>query len=363
MSPTLRMKPIAALFIGGILVQTLLGSCLNTEDEFMYLQGKTMGTEYHIKIYHQSSSKSYQRILQTAADSILFWVNRGISTYEPQSLVSYFNRTSSREIRFPVSDTNQNCLHHFFKNLEVAHTVYQASDGIFDPTVMKLVNYWGFGYTGKTKVSKPDTTTIQRILLSTGMDKLKFSFSADSKEYQLIKSDSLLELDFGGIGQGYGADQLATYLDSRGFDNYLVELGGELVAKGLKPDGAKWTVGLNTPLETSSKEDVFSRVRFTDKALTTSGNYRNFYKSGEQTYSHTINPKTGYPERSTLLSVTLIGSTCTEIDAMATACMAAGIEKCKQMILPFGMEAYFVYGDGSELRTDQTEGFRVYLAN
>lgn len=330
--------------------------------DVLFFEGKTMGTSYHIRIYHKDATTEMEQSLKKSVDSLLYWINLGISSYEKNSLITYFNKTEKHQIIFPADDTTAGALNHFFSNLLVGQKTFYESNGYFDPTVMKLVNYWGFGYSGRTKIEIPDTNTIKTILKSTGMDKIQFSYDPNTFTYSLFKADSLVELDFGGIGQGYGADKIAEYLNQLGYTSYLVELGGELVAKGKKPDGSQWLVGLNTPLENAETTDVFSKVVFTDKALTTSGNYRNFYKMGTETYSHTMNPRTGYPQRSNLLSVSLIGENCTDIDAMATACMAVGIDSCKSMVIRNNMEAYFVYRDGDSLRTDLTNGFKQYLS-
>lgn len=350
------MKVIYSCFL--LFVIFVIGC--HPKKDLLYFEGQTMGTSYHVRIYHSNANVETEQKLKKSVDSLLYWINLGISTYEKNSLVSHFNKTHKSQIIFASDDTTKGALKHFFRNLEVGKKTYDASHGYFDPTVMKLVNYWGFGYSGRTKIEIPDTVKIKEILKSTGMNKIYYSYNGDSN-YTLVKSDSLMELDFGGIGQGYGADEIAAFLGESGYTQFLVELGGELVARGLKPDGSLWSVGLNTPLENASTHDVFTKVKLTDKALTTSGNYRNFYKSGSQTYSHTINPKTGFPERSNLLSVSLIGPNCTDIDAMATACMAIGIDSCKSIVVRNNMEAYFVYRDGDSLYTDLTAGFLPYL--
>lgn len=327
----------------------------------MHFEGKTMGTSYHITIYDPSSNANKEQSLKISVDSLLYWINLGISTYEKNSLVTFFNQSRSHQIVFPVNDTTPGALDHFFTNLSVAHQTFKTSHGFFDPTVMKLVNYWGFGYSGRVKVQNPDTAILMTILKSTGMDKVNYQYDKVSHQYELYKSDSLIELDFGGIGQGYGADMIAQFLDHRGYNSFLAEVGGEMVARGTKPDGKKWTVGLNTPLESAATDDIFSKVALQDEAITTSGNYRNFYTSGAETYSHTMNPKTGFPQRSTLLSVTLIGSDCTSIDAMATACMTVGMDSCTAILLRQSIEAYYIYRAGDSLQVDMTPGFKQYL--
>lgn len=336
-------------------------ACRTPMEQMLYYQGSTMGTTYHVRIYHSGGNRVLEEKLKIATDSLLYGINQGISTYDRNSVISYFNNTKQHSIVFPGSDSIQKALPHFFNNLRVAFRVYELSGGLFDPTVMPLVNYWGFGYSGRHQVLVPDTVIIGDLLKRVGLNKINYTYDSLTHAYTLFKSDSTMELDFGGIGQGYGADQIAGLLNSYQLDNYLVELGGELVAKGNKPDGSPFIVGLNTPLEQAGTQDVFSKVLLKDKALTTSGNYRNFYKSGDQTYSHTINPFTGFPERSTLLSVSLIGPDCTSIDAMATACMAMGIQRSRDIVVAQGMEAYFIYRNSDSLMVEMTPGFKAYL--
>lgn len=350
------------LYWWGCLIGLICGSCKSPVDQLVMYQGSTMGTTYHVRIYSDQVQDSLAIHLKQATDSLLYRVNQGISTYDQNSVISLFNQSHHHQIIFPDSDSVQTAIPHFFNNLLVAEQVHGWSQGLFDPTVMPLVNYWGFGYTGRHQVVHPDTVVIQQLLKRVGFNKIKFEYDSLTQAYTLYKSDSTLELDFGGIGQGYGADQISRYLDARHFDHYLVELGGELVAKGNKPDGTDWLVGLNTPLEEAESNEIFSKVRLKDNALTTSGNYRNFYKSGDQTFSHTIHPKTGFPERSTLLSVSLIGPDCTTIDAMATACMALGIKQSRDLVVSLGMEAYYIYREGDSLRVDMTPGFKDFLA-
>ncbi len=335
--------------------------CKNPLDQLAYFEGKTMGTTYHVRIYVDEKPIGLVERLKQATDSLLYKINMGISTYEKNSLVSRFNQSHRMDLVYSESDSLAGSLPHFIQCLAMSRKIFDLSRGAFDPTIMPLVNYWGFGYTGRHEVNQPDTQRINELLRHTGFDKIHFTRDSLAGVYRFYKEDSLVELDFGGIGQGYGADQIAVLLDSQGYTRYLVELGGELVARGTKPDGSLWMVGLNTPEETAGTREVFSQVKLTGKALTTSGNYRNFYKSGDQTFSHTINTKTGFPERSVLLSVTLIGKDCTSIDAMATACMALGMGPCREILGGQDIEAYFIYRDGDSLRVDLTPGFKQYL--
>ena len=346
------MKNLPIYFV---LISLFIMAC-NPKKDLLYFEGKTMGTSYHVRIYDNNAQVETEQYLKRSVDSLLFWINMGISTYEKNSLISYFNSTQKHQVTFPSDDTTKGAIKHFFRNLEVGKKTHEASHGYFDPTVMKLVNYWGFGYSGRTKIEKPDTIRIKELLTQTGMNKISY-FYVSEMNYSLIKTDSLMELDFGGIGQGYGADEIAGFLLQKGYSKFLVELGGELVAKGLKPDGSLWSVGLNTPLENAGTTDVFSKVKITDKALTTSGNYRNFYTSGNQTFSHTMNPMTGFPERSSLRSGSLLGSNGPDIDDMATGCMAMGIDSVKDVLILNNMEAYLAFIARTFFKTDKTAGF------
>ncbi len=284
------------------------------------LQGETMGTYYKLKY---TGAKKEAKLKEDVA-FVLKEVNNALSTYIETSLISRFNQ---RRVSGPFDLSDFKSLHqrYFKENLRIARDVYNYSDGYYDPTVMPLVNYWGFGYAKKERVQKVDSQQIAQILASIGMDKLSV------EDEQVIKKVGEVSLDFSSIAKGYGVDQIAILLDTRGIKNYYIEIGGECRASGNKL-GKPWQIGIAYPDTTKRKTDIITKLPLVNMSVATSGNYRNYYKMGEQFVGHTINPKTGYPEVNRLLSATVFYPNCATADALATACMAMGYEKAFVMI-------------------------------
>ena len=186
---------------------------------------------------------------------------------------------------------------------------------------MPLVDLWGFGprgYAGRV----PDHEEIERCLESVGFSGIELK-----PEKRLVKSRPHTKLDLAAIAKGYGVDALATLLLASGFDNFLVEIGGEVFADGVRKDGKKWRVGINRPLETAALDDVYHVVSLEGKAMATSGDYRNFFELNGRRYSHIIDPRSGYPVANGVVSVSVVADNCTLADGLATAMMVMGAEK------------------------------------
>jgi thiamine biosynthesis lipoprotein len=268
-------------------------------------------------------------------DSILIAINDDVSTYIPSSTISRFNQSVSA-FSVPVSAT------HFIENFKYAQLVANLSTQMFDPTVGPLVNYWGFGYTGRKPVTKVDSAKVDSLLKFVGLKNIKLVEINDSILF--TKKFPGVELDFGGIAQGYAIDVLAAFLDKKGVENYLVDLGGEFSAKNKNAKGAFWQVGINIPKEDAEVNDIQTIFSLVNETISTSGNYRNFHEVKGVKYSHTLNPYTGFPEKNTLLSVSVFGPKCTMADGLATACMAMGFDKA-QLLLEYlpDYDGYFIF--------------------
>ncbi|HHH52115.1 MAG TPA: FAD:protein FMN transferase, partial [Bacteroidetes bacterium] len=292
-------------------------SCSSNTGKVKYtsLEGKTMGTYYHIKY---KGSKN----LKGEIDKKLIKINNELSTYIDSSTISLFNKSDSGI----VVDKGD-----FWKNFSKAKEIYEISNGKYDPTVMPLVNYWGFGYSGHRKPDKVDSLKINKILNTVGLDKIKV-IKLNNDSFYLKKSIPEIELDFSSIAKGYGVDQIGKLILDNGIADFLVEIGGEIICSGSSPSGKKWVVGINTPKDNAAINEIMLNISLQNKALATSGNYRNFYDINGHKYSHTINPKTGFPEQSNLLSASIITGDCMTADAMATACMVSGYEWSKKLI-------------------------------
>ena len=271
------------------------------------IEGATMGTTYHVTYFDK-----HERNFKISVDSILILVNKSINTYDSTSDISRFNKSVSG-IRFSLP--------FFLRPLKTALDVYQGSSGAYDPTVMPLVNAWGFG---PKKITIPDTAYIESVRAFIGFNKIQFS--SDS----VTKPDQRIQLDFGGIGQGYGADIITDFLKSKGVENMLVELGGEGMAIGINLESGKpWELGLVDP---TAPEKFIGYISLSGKSFSTSGNYFNYREVNGIRYSHTIDPASGYPVQRALLSATVFAADCTTADAWATAFMSMGHEKAIEIL-------------------------------
>ncbi len=298
---------------------------------YTVLEGQTMGTYYGMN-YEDSLGRNFQ----TAIDSLLEEINLGVSTYIESSLISRFNQATAT---FTIEDTTSGPGRHFLANYHAAKTVFKQSAGAFDPTVMPLVNYWGFGYTPKRKMMAVDTASVDSLLRFVGFDKVTLSGNV------LKKSLPGVQLDFGGCAKGYGVDAMCRLLESKGISNYLVNIGGEVQAKGVNAKGEVWNVGINKPEEDAALESLQAALPLKNRAVSTSGNYRNYYESGGIKYSHTINPRTGFPERTSLLSASVFAENSITADAWGTAFMVMGREKAMSLVQNLnGLDLYLIYG-------------------
>ncbi len=339
-----------------ILISIFFFSCQNTEQsaEISYssLGGKTMGTTYSVK-YKGTNQKAINKSL----DSLFLSINKAVSTYDKESIISQFNQLESDSFKI---DSIHSEIVHFVDNFKQSYKIFTQTKGLFDPTVMPLVQFWGFG-TEKKKIEDVDDAEIKNLLESVSMNKLKFVI--DNNQISINKDNKNTQLDFSAIAKGYAVDKAGELLNANGIDNYLVEIGGEVYCKGKSDNAEYWTIGINSPKEDAAINDFKAYIKISDKGLATSGNYRNFYEVNGKKYVHTINPETGYPELSNLLSATIIADNCMVADAIATACMVGGLEKAIQIVENDNkLFGYFIYSDeNGELQTQMTSGFDAYL--
>lgn len=323
----------------------------NATSQLQRIQGETMGTYYRVTYIGNE-----KEALKASIDSLLVALNDEVSTYIPSSTISRFNYGDLAT----MDKASLQAAPHFLANLERAQEIAAITGGYFNITIMPMVNYWGFGYTSKKPISAVDSLKVDSLMQFVGSD--KYTFEQTAGQLQLSKSTPGTQIDFSAIAKGYGVDLIGEYLLDQGIKNYLVDIGGESVAHGDKgsPD-LPWRVGINTPREDAALNEIEIAVPLVNKAIATSGNYRNFYEVDGQKYSHTINPFTGYPERSNLLSASIIADDCTTADAYATACMVMGLEKAFKLIdsLP-DIAGYFIYSDEKgNLQSRATSGFEL----
>lgn len=336
----------------------------NQVPSFKKYHGKTMGTSYNITF--QDPTKSVD---QSIIDSALVAINLSLSTYIDSSTISKINQSDTYgekitlliNSQYKTSDKITLKLdQHFITNFEKAEEIFRNSDGYFDPTIMPLVNYWGFGYDPKVPVTKVDSAKIKSLLSKVGLE--KFNLEYNSKEMVVIKPSGA-SLDFSAIAKGYAVDQLAELLTDLGVKDMMVEIGGEAFAKGLSPKSRTWRVGLNTPKEDASLNDFSGIITLENKGLASSGNYRIFYEVNGNKYGHELNPKTGYPQKNELLGVSIVAPSCMEADAVATACMVMGYDLANQYITSYQqLEAcFFIAGDSGNIDAIPTQGFSAFL--
>jgi thiamine biosynthesis lipoprotein len=320
------------------------------------LDGKTMGTYYRVTYLSDE-----QFDLQGSIDSLLKVINLEVSTYIDHSTISMFNK-SAKAVSLsynPITKGNGGYENkHFLANFVKAREIYNKSKQFFDPTVMPLVNYWGFGYTEKKPVTAVDSMKIDSLIQLVGLDKV--SMIRSDAGGNILKLKEGVQLDFSAIAKGYAVDEVGNLLIKNGVSDFLVDIGGEVLAKGNSPRGDEWVVGINKPKEGAAMNDVQTVVPIQNRAIATSGNYRNFYEVDGVKYSHTINPITGFPERNTLLSASVFADDCTTADAYATAFMVMGKDRALQLAAADPtIDAYFIYSDDKgEMKFAYTDGVK-----
>jgi FAD:protein FMN transferase len=300
-------------------------SCSTSDNRILVTNtGETQGTYYHIK-YLSPKGNSFKAQL----DSLLTEIDSSVSIYKPYSIISRLNAGEQL-----ITDEIFNLVY-----FDAVH-VGVNSGGYFDCTVSPLVNHWGFYNKGDNK-GDVDSSLVKKIMRNIGMHKTSW---ADST----VVLEKGVRLDFNAVAQGTSVDLIGEFLETKGISNYLVEVGGEVKASGRNADNNIWRIGIDKP---SVEIDVNNRFQFIldleNKALATSGNYRKFYEKEGVKYSHTINPKTGFPAQNRLLSVTVIADECSLADAYATAFMGMGVKKTKQLVqqLDDELEVYLVFTD------------------
>jgi len=314
--------------------------------------GETMGTTLSIS-YLDSTGMD----LSVPLSDLLIDINNAVSTYIKTSEISIFNH--EKDSLYVVKDS------HFARNYLLAKQIYQQTGGWFNPSVMPLVNYWGFGYTAKKMVSETDSSTIKDLVQLVQFDSILVQ-NVSNNQLLFTKKVKGLELDFSAIAKGDAVDQVGLLLENLGVHNYFVEIGGEVRARGTTISGFSWRTGIRSPKENSATNQLQVAVQLPNLSLATSGNYENYYedkKTGTK-YAHTINPKTGYPEKNQLLSASVFAPNCATADAFATAFMAMGLDKAFALAneLP-ELEAYFIYSaeDGT-LEVKHTARIKEFMA-
>lgn len=317
-----------------LLAFIFLLSCQNDPSKYNYNQGYIYGTNYHI-VYESPNGKDFQEEITTKLNEY----NKIFSTFDSTSVISKVNSNKPADLH-PL----------FLACYNRAMEISTITDGAFDITAGPMVNAWGFGPEDKKRMTPEMVDSLKAI---TGYQKIRLENGRIQKENPNMK------LDMSAIAKGFTCDLLGEFLTEKGCENYMVEIGGEVVAKGKNEKGRVWTIGISKPDETAffASNDLQAKVHLPDDALATSGNYRNFYVEDGKKYAHTIDPKTGYPVQHSLLSATVLADNCMDADAFATAFMVLGLEKSIETAkLHPEIKVYFIY-------SDEDGGTQVYFSD
>jgi FAD:protein FMN transferase len=320
-------------------------------DGLLVLDGQTMGTTFRILLHENALDEASKQFLSTKISLLLNKLDREIfSTYVLDSQLSQLNRTAPGKIYQGSSELLQ--------VLIAAQQVHSFSKGAFDISIKPLVDLWGFGAT-KPVQDIPARKEIEKALESMGMENIIL----DSNNSAVIRTKDVT-LDLSAIAKGFAVDQLSLLLEAEGQMNYLVEIGGEVVIRGIRADGDFWQLGIESPEQGLEKEaNTFQKLNmsFNKTAIAASGNYRNFFMHEGRRYSHTLNPVTGWPVNHDLIAVTVIAESAMLADAWATALMVLGLEEGMKLANELQLAAYFITLDTSGYQGLHSESFNQYL--
>ena len=318
-----------------LLIGLVVFAACGRQPKKMVLQGLAQGSYYAVT-YFDEQNRNFQREI----DSIFHAVDMSVNLWVDSSVISKVNRNEE----VVLDDI-------FVDNFNIAQEAALLSDGYFDPTISPIVAAWGFSYKNGDSITPQLIDSLKQLV-----DYRKVRI----ENGKVIKTNPDIRLDFNAIAQGYTSDLIAAFLDSKGIKNYLVDTGGEIMARGNKPDGKPWIVGIEKPAKNWDSEQVIqTRITLRDKGLVTSGSTRKYVERNGKRYSHCIDPKTGYPVEHNVLSATVMAESSVWADALASICMVMGMEKSLPLIESMdGVEAYYIFvNEKGELETFATEGF------
>ncbi|MBO5612753.1 MAG: FAD:protein FMN transferase [Prevotella sp.] len=308
-----------------VLILLIIGSiyiiCSHKNSPYQKDDGVIFGTTYHI-IYQND------RKLTNEIEAIFAAIDESLSPFNKNSIITKVNNN------IPV-----NLNDYFIDVFNFSMRIAKLTNGAFDPTVAPLVNAWGFGFKENQEVSPKSIDSLRHIV---GYQNISI------KANKVVKQNPKITLDFSAIAKGYACDVIANMFKENNISNFMIEVGGEIVAHGVNPNNDKWNIGIASPIDNNESIDNSYQavISISDNALATSGNYRNFYYKNRKKFAHTIDPKTGYPVQHSLLSATVIAPTCAIADAYATSFMVMGMDKAKHILNKHKeLKAYFIYTD------------------
>lgn len=330
------------LFLTGFFI--LLIGLLGCEQEpaSFTLSGQTMGTTYHITIV-KGDKRPSSELRQSEIDELLLTVNASFSTYIDSSEVSTFNLHKGIEFQTKTPG--------FIELLVEAQRINLLTDGAYDITVGPLVNLWGFGPSFKED-DIPSNEVIEKTLSNVGFNNILID--VDNSRVRKLKPD--VYVDFSSIAKGYGVDRLADFIESKGYSNYMVEIGGEMRVNGHNPKGTRWRIAIEKP--ESAARAIHKIISVTNVAMATSGDYRNFFVKDGVQFAHTIDPKTGNPVHHKLASVTVLDDSAATADALATAFMVLGDKKGYDLAINNELPVLFLVKHTEGLKELMTPAFK-----
>ena len=305
-------------FLAFLVIGTVIIVSRQQSTPYQHDRGMVFGTVYHITY---QSSKSLQKDIEAE----LAKVDASLSPFNERSIITAVNENRDTVVNKMFSDV-----------FALAMKISDSTNGAFDITVAPLVNAWGFGFKGGAMPSRHQVDSLKALV---GYHKVNLTNG------RVSKTDPRIMLDCSSIAKGYGCDVVAKFLSAKGIDNYMVEIGGEIVTRGISEKRLPWKIGVTKPTDDSLNvnQEIQTIINVTDKAMATSGNYRNFYYKNGRKYAHTIDPSTGYPVQHNILSSTVIADDCATADAYATAFMVMGLDKAKTILSRHPeLMAYFI---------------------
>ncbi|MBR5100076.1 MAG: FAD:protein FMN transferase [Bacteroidales bacterium] len=328
-----------------LLTSSLLFFCSCGRDEpYVRIEGFAQGGTYHVIC--RPVQGIGEPALRAAIDSRLLAIDGSLSGYNKGSLLSRLNAGED----LPLDPLFLAC---FTRSKEI----WTETEGAFDPSAAPLFDLWGFGFSNKGNVTQEAIDSIRAFV---GMDRLTLEERADGTH--LMKADPRMKLNFNAIAQGYSCDVVARYLDSLGCENYLVDIGREIICKGVNASGNLWRIGLDRPEDGNYEEgrNLQAILEVTDCGIVTSGNYRKFYVEDGQKYAHTIDPLTGRPVSHNLLSATVVANDAATADAYATWLMVVGLDRARKILAARpDLEALLVYDQDGQMKTFQTDKIKT----
>lgn len=342
------LRPVRVALVSTFMVlalAALAGCSFEPEEKVWEISGGVFGTTYHINVVLTDDQQRLENLAK-GIETELEKVDAAMSTWRKDSELSRLNRAADQSEWIGISAPLHEVL---AKSVEVS----ELTGGAFDVTVGPVVNLWGFGPEARPE-QVPTEQELASVLSATGYEKLELR-----GEPPAVRADKPQYIDLSAIAKGYGVDAVARYLDSEGVNAYLVEIGGEVRVQGRKPGGDAWRLAIEQPV--SEGREVNRVVALESKAMATSGDYRNYYESEGQRYSHTIDPETGKPITHNLASVTVLAEDCMTADALATGFNVMGFERAQALATRENIPAYFIIRTENGFETHQTPAFSSYV--